>query len=351
MNQSRRLDKLEALRGVAALYVLVHHFVHSRNELASLQPYFILGQFSLLLFFILSGFVIHYSVQSKEKTVGWGEFVLARFRRIYPIFILAMLTNYLLACLGSGTWVAFQWQDFLLNLGQLQDDNNPYGIAHPFMGNHPLWSLSYEWWFYMLYYPTMKLFERTPHLSKWAVGGFSLANVLFLSIFPNGFSVFFAYYIIWWCGVELAKEFMTKGKITLRHQFPVWALMCLTGICWALHAYDADQGWMKPNIALFPFLQMRHFVTASLILFAAWVWQSFHFFGFKALLGRFVHLAPISYALYIVHLPIIHFSSAVKTGNIVLDFLIFAPLILMYAWLLEQPFQRWVNSWMRLPKT
>lgn len=347
MSKALRLEKLEAVRGLTAFYVLIHHFVHSRNELAAFQRFFIFGQFAVLVFFILSGFVIHYSLTSKDPDMSWGKFFLARFRRIYPVFIVAMLTNYLLACWGSGGIVAFNWAEFGMNLAQLQDDNHPHPIALPFMNNHPLWSLAYEWWFYMLYFPLQATFRKATSAQKWMVGAFSAGNILFYIALPNGMSVFFAYWIIWWSGVEMAREYMEDGIISIRRQWTTWAMVAVVGLMWGIATKVGESAGEPRNFALFPYLQIRHFITVGIILVGAYTWYKLRFIGFDYLIGPFKHFAPISYALYIVHLPFIQASAAIGPENVYLDMLLFVPVILGYSWLLEQPFQKWVNRWMR----
>ena len=64
--QNHALDKIifiEGLRGIVALYVALHHFVHL--VLVKTYPimgkFFIFGQSAVILFFVMSGFVIYYS--------------------------------------------------------------------------------------------------------------------------------------------------------------------------------------------------------------------------------------------------------------------------------------------------
>ena len=58
-----KLDKLEALRGAAALYVVFHHTIPYDSRLFNLPVGHLMrfGQEAVILFFLLSGFVINYS--------------------------------------------------------------------------------------------------------------------------------------------------------------------------------------------------------------------------------------------------------------------------------------------------
>jgi peptidoglycan/LPS O-acetylase OafA/YrhL len=86
----------------------------------------------------------------------------------------------------------------------------------PFCGNDPLWSLAYEWWFYMLYFPLIKFCS-----SGWQkVLVFSLEGIriFFYSLCPNPPCHYPSILPVWWFGVEMAKEYLASGGITLSVQ-------------------------------------------------------------------------------------------------------------------------------------
>ena len=57
-----RLWKLEGVRGFAALYVLIHHLSHPLIGQSGLKALpFRFGQEAVIVFFLISGFVIEYS--------------------------------------------------------------------------------------------------------------------------------------------------------------------------------------------------------------------------------------------------------------------------------------------------
>ncbi len=80
MNEQRRYKELDALRGVAALFVVFFHFTMGREEYNS---FFKLGTTGVDLFFIISGFVIFMSLQKISKGI---DFVINRISRLYPTY-------------------------------------------------------------------------------------------------------------------------------------------------------------------------------------------------------------------------------------------------------------------------
>lgn len=80
-NSQNRLLELDALRGLAALVVLLFHFtLANQDELGWL---FSIGVTGVDIFFIISGFVIFLTIQNMKN---WKQFVLFRFSRLYPVY-------------------------------------------------------------------------------------------------------------------------------------------------------------------------------------------------------------------------------------------------------------------------
>ncbi|MCY0108618.1 acyltransferase [Pseudomonas monsensis] len=80
-----RLTHLDALRGIAAMLVVVAHFI----ERTPLKDTFFLtwvnlGQVGVVIFFLLSGMVIPYSL--KEGRHALATFAVSRFFRLYPAY-------------------------------------------------------------------------------------------------------------------------------------------------------------------------------------------------------------------------------------------------------------------------
>lgn len=167
---------LTGLRFVAAFSVLLAHSfaVLMRGHLADMPQLNWFTQaagFGMTLFFVLSGFVIHYNY-ARVVTRGTGgivAFLWARFARLYPLLVLILAISAVLSVRGMvvlGQWrVLDDHRDafygvlqalpaFLLSIQSwfyLPIDNNAliYAIRG---GSAPLtWSISTEWFFYLAY--------------------------------------------------------------------------------------------------------------------------------------------------------------------------------------------------------
>ena len=197
-----KLKKLEAARGFAALYVVAHHAApHSFMVLGvKAGVLFRFGQEAVMLFFLLSGFVIHYSY-SKTPTDPIS-FVSNRFLRIFVPLVPALIFSYVVVSISNGRLVDPNVATLCANLLMLQDMSSlkPGVLASPYMGNSPLWSLSYEWWFYMIYILLVTLFgdfgKRTA-----VVIALGIVGALLYGWCPNWIVRIAFYLSIWWSGV------------------------------------------------------------------------------------------------------------------------------------------------------
>ena len=95
-----RYNELDALRGIAALMVVMWHFVCATYTVEDpgtksfvMSLYFLVqGRAAVILFFILSGFVLSLPF-FREPQPGYGGFVLRRICRIYlPYVVLIACT-------------------------------------------------------------------------------------------------------------------------------------------------------------------------------------------------------------------------------------------------------------------
>jgi peptidoglycan/LPS O-acetylase OafA/YrhL len=139
----RYLPSLTPLRGIAALLVVMFHLTRQGAD-PTVPGFFLRGYLGVDLFFILSGFVLtHVYVREFLAELSWravGAFLWARVARVYPvhIFILAVLV---IGHAAQDMSTLAVLENFLLVLV-------PWPVV---MLNPPAWSVSAEWYAYLLF--------------------------------------------------------------------------------------------------------------------------------------------------------------------------------------------------------
>src|SRR5580658_2392414 len=164
------IPALTGLRFYAAFFVLIAHgcaallVVHETPDGAIYWVRQASG-FGMTLFFVLSGFVIHYNYANLVTGVGVkgiGSYLWARFARLYPLFLLMMLLYVLVSSRHIDYWTGhperlssiFRALPYFLFSVQswfyVLIDNNP--LLDAIGGASPItWSISTEWFFYFIY--------------------------------------------------------------------------------------------------------------------------------------------------------------------------------------------------------
>lgn len=160
---------LTGLRMVAAGWVVLFHFhftpVPGIAELmAPLRPLVSAGALGVDLFFVLSGFVITYTyldvLGPRVDLRAIGRFVWARVCRLWPVYavVLHLFGIWLLArlVLGSDDEIAFQAvqpvisvREYVQQLLMVQLWDDPYLDGSSWVG--PAWSISAEWLAYLAF--------------------------------------------------------------------------------------------------------------------------------------------------------------------------------------------------------
>ena len=345
--QRNRLWQLEALRGFAAFYVLLHHISSSYLGLKHTVwgfP-FRFGQEGVLVFFLLSGFVIYYS-HGPQRAAGndFVTYLVKRGRRIYPIFGLSLLLAYGIQCLSAGSLLPVNLGSLAGNLFMLQTHpDTPGNLFLPFADNMPLWSLSYEWWFYMMFFPINRwVCERWQKYVVFGLCGLGLTINFFWSNPAGWFLVLFP---IWWVGVELAREFLTTGQITLSRQKAMLALLAVPLLWFGWLTWQWRQAGNPVFLISYPLVDFRYFFMAIIFLLLTLLWKNWGFVGFNRTLGWFGWLGTISYALYLFHYPVICDLRLLPGGTgFYFDLCLRILLAFALAWLAEVKLQKWINA-------
>ncbi|MBI1838608.1 MAG: acyltransferase [Flavobacteriia bacterium] len=139
---TQRINELDALRGVAAILVVLFHCSMGRVEA---KYGFVYGKTGVDLFFLISGFVIYKSIRENETL---KSFMIKRFCRLYPTYWAGVFITYFFilsySYLGNHPSMYIKFSDFLINLSMFQ---NYFKVANL---DGPYWTLSVEMNFYII---------------------------------------------------------------------------------------------------------------------------------------------------------------------------------------------------------
>lgn len=333
-----KLEKLDALRGMAALYVVIHHTVSNSTTFfgSNIGYLFRFGEEAVILFFLLSGFVINFSfVKARDKT--FKTYFFKRATRIYIPLLIVMLLGYFIECYNAGEAVNAYPKDLLLNLLMLQDISSlkPNVVVDPYMHNSPLWSLSYEWWFYMLYFLIQK-FVLTDNRKDIFVFSVSIISALTYVYFPIFLPRLLMYMGIWWLGVILSNKYMKSEEITLRSTvMPLSGIFTVFLIC-GFGVYRASLSGALNGMGVHPVLEMRDQFSALVIIAFGIFWKSRKWILFDKIVKPFLVFAPISYVVYISHYYFVvdaHYFSFIT--NQTLEFIAYLVAMLAFSYIVE----------------
>jgi len=154
LNSHARIRSLDSLRGLAALIVIFHHMrlVFPETPIwIKLTPlrFFVAGESSVLLFFLLSGFVLFVSL-GDESQEPFAPYITKRLCRIYIPFAISILASSALWLAvspmplpGASSWLLAAWEDrptlpIILGHLAMTDDQRYFSL------NNVMWSLVIE---------------------------------------------------------------------------------------------------------------------------------------------------------------------------------------------------------------
>lgn len=157
-----RFLAIEGLRGWLALGVFFHHVVVVRHFYLSREwapphsrLYLLLGQVGVALFFVVTGFLFWRKALDLGGRLDVGRYLGARWRRLAPLYFTSVLLVLAIVALRTGFEIrvpprallrqVLYWSSF--GFLETQDVNGLAGTARINAG--VLWTLRYEWLFYL----------------------------------------------------------------------------------------------------------------------------------------------------------------------------------------------------------
>ena len=143
---------LDIVRFCAACLVYLYHS-NMRLLVTEPLPASTYGHASVIVFFVLSGFVISYVADNKEK--HWVDFAASRLSRIYSVVVPALVLTLVLDGVGRRLYPELYDYPYDLLAVRLPASflmlNEVWFVSITSLSNVPFWSITYEAWYYVLF--------------------------------------------------------------------------------------------------------------------------------------------------------------------------------------------------------
>jgi peptidoglycan/LPS O-acetylase OafA/YrhL len=288
--------KLEGLRGLCALVVAISHIFGFTLFGTKGSPVFILllhlqfAHMAVLIFFILSGYVMGISHLGTDfNAASVGLYLKKRLVRLYPIYLtaigLCVLLGYRLLSWPQVAGHIFFLQEFLVKT---------------FPTNTPLWSLSFEFAYYLLFM-LLWAFQRR---SKYLYVGISLV-IFILSLtgdHNNCIRSLFLGWIFWMAGLYTSRLFFHADPSAQEKRPFISYLFILLSVC------DLQSGGFLMrllHISFTGFTQIRLndlvYLPVCMVIMLAVSGRRFRFFSWLVILAYTIPALNILALLYFRH--------------------------------------------------
>ena len=296
---------LDAVRGASAIYVVLHHLLMDAHLPRLVDAAFRFGQEAVIIFFMLSGFVIY--ANERERGLRLKGYYLRRLRRIYPPLLVAMAISTVIFAINGRLAAFFSSRELVFTLVGLQDNgyHKPGVVSNPYLVNDPLWSLSYELAFYAVFPLVLLSWRWSQRRTSHLVGLATVFGYLSYLAFPNHFSLVAAYFLIWWmgaaCAAAVLERSLTLGAI--RRELGWLVMLCAASALGVLLHRDE----LRLGTGYFPLLPLRHFAFTAAVTLGATVPALRAALGAVALKYSAIAaaVASISYSMYVLHYPLL----------------------------------------------
>jgi exopolysaccharide production protein ExoZ len=290
----KRLQALDGLRGYAVLMVFLVHYIGSVSGLMGRNLTLPINQlhwtdiallwlrtsnYGVYIFFGLSSFLIG-RMFIVDPRRSFRTFIVRRFQRIYPAFLISLLISGAIGILVTG-YMKFSWITLLQNLFFL---NGWFALGEIASYNFVTWSLFFEFVFYLtipLAFIPLRYISDTP--AARVVLGFA---VLVLTAAAMKLGATFLFFLTGFVLANVPDEALSLLAGQLRSALVIPIYMLVTGL-YSLGVIGMDI-----------FVPAYMVATAMLIVAAAYGEGLLNRIATQPLLLR---LGRISYSFYLVH--------------------------------------------------
>lgn len=287
---------LDFVRGLSAFAVLLGHTLAYIPNPPALGTFYPIQSYAVVIFFVLSGFLICLSTLSKPN-YSYGAYLIDRFSRVYTAFLpavfLVIIVDTLIGRMPPAGW---SYESIISNLTLMMGipfDKAHYALPHfqQIGTGRPFWTVAVEWWLYvafgfMVFLPRLRLGS--------GLIAIILTPIACLVVYVYGARESLA--LVWFMSAAVAIPALRLDKEACKRVGP--ALLLFWGIIafWKLMTLRAGAG---VNFYDAQFMYFSTAVIFSLLLCVkAFDWLE----KIMLLIRPFSRwLADISYSLYLTH--------------------------------------------------
>jgi len=294
MSSKKVINSIQFLRGFAAFVVVFYHiggYIKKNFPVDFLGDFFGFGFAGVDLFFVISGFIIHFtSKQYFGKPDYLLEYLKKRFFRVFPIYWLVMTSLFLLGWLMSNflhkevlstayphTFSAYFQTYFLI----------PFHFAI----NPVTWTLSYELFFYVCF--AILILSKRLWIIPVAILLISIWNMIVGNSFNNKYYdfIFSGYNLEFFFGFIICKYY-EQFKLSNLIASLLLIIAIIIIVIFGFEISDFDY-WQRVLVFGFP----SGFILISLLNLEA---------NATIIVPKFtILLGDASYVLYLIHFPML----------------------------------------------
>lgn len=306
---------LDLIRGISAILVVMEHlssrlfvgYSNVENPNLLIQGLYllnILGGPSVIIFFVLSGLFISRSVLKTlyDKKWSWKSYLINRFSRLYVVLIPALIFTFILDSLTANFFEYQRYHDLFSNFTDFI--GNVFFLQNILVGtygtNYPLWSLNYEFWYYMLFPLLLLIFSKQGKIKR------AIYLIIAILIVSSIGAKMTSYFLIWLIGTAIIllprANFLRRWHVTIIALLFVLLLGMLRPLVMTgrliTNEWTTDLFFVDIFIALtFGFFIYTLLNTRS---------NKFHNMNIGWLGKLSKMIAGFSFSLYLIHYPIIN---------------------------------------------
>ncbi len=297
MTEPANIKPLTSLRFFAALWVTLYHYWPKLAGAGPMPGVIAKGYLGVELFFVLSGFILcHvYLPAFEEGRFKYADFIWARLARIYPMHLATLIGIGLMG--GAALAMGLSIDPNVLSLAALPANltlTQAWGLSPVVGWNDPSWSISAEWFAYLVF-PAFALLATS--VRRWP----EVAAAAALAFMAVLYAVFARI-----AGFPLTLATISWGALRI---VPTFAMGCALYLVWRRTAAErgkalASAGLFGAGLLLSAQIEAPDVVivaaSSGLIISLAQVSKAGARLGTHPL---FVYLGEISYCVYMLGIP------------------------------------------------